>query len=164
MTMAWIGLGSNLQDPVEQIKGAMRALATLPQSRLCAQSSLYRTAPVGGVAQPDFINAVAGLETCLDPLVLFAALLGIEHQAGRSREQETRWGPRVLDLDVLLYGSQSHSSDDLQIPHPRLAQRAFVLGPLAEVAGAWRLPDGRSVAALWAACPDREQIQLLADH
>lgn len=159
--IAWIGLGSNLQDPVRQLGQAFVALSGVPHSRLIARSSLYRTTPVGGVRQPDFVNAVAGLETGLAPDILFAALLDIERRAGRCRERELRWGPRVLDLDLLLYGQEHYRSAELQIPHPRLRERAFVLAPLAEVAGEWRLAQGESVAEAWRRCHGQDQVQKL---
>jgi len=130
---AYIGLGSNLDAPRGQVERALRELDALPQTRLVARSRLYRTAPWGGIAQPDFINAVARLETGLDAQALMRALLAIEHRAGRRRDGE-RNGPRVLDLDLLLYGDQRVVDADLQVPHPRLHERAFVLVPLAEIA------------------------------
>ncbi|MFZ5659521.1 MAG: 2-amino-4-hydroxy-6-hydroxymethyldihydropteridine diphosphokinase [Pseudomonadota bacterium] len=156
-------MGSNLADPVQQVRRAREALAQLPDTRLHKCSHLYRTRPVGGVAQPDFINAVAGIVTGLSPEALFAALLEIEARAGRCRARETRWGPRTLDLDLLLFGDLALRSGDLEIPHPRLGERAFVLAPLAEVAGDWLLPTGQSVAAAWAQCPDRGAVERLAD-
>lgn len=156
---AWIGLGSNLDDPAAQIKKALVALGSLPQSRLISHSHCYRSAAMGGMAQPDFINAVAGIETDLDAEPLFDALMAIEKQAGRERQREIRWGPRRLDLDLLLYGQQQINSGRLQVPHPQLQQRAFVLAPLAELAGDWILPgDGRTVAAVWAAWPNPTEV------
>ena len=133
MVAAYIGLGSNLDAPDEQVERALRELQALPRTRLVARSRLYRTAPWGGIAQPDFINAVAQLETGLDAHGLMRALLAIEHRAGRRRDGE-RNGPRVLDLDLLLYGDRHIADTELQVPHPRLHERAFVLVPLAELA------------------------------
>ena len=130
---AYIGLGSNLDAPDTQVERALRELDALPKTRLVARSRLYRTAPWGGIAQPDFINAVACLETLLEAGELMRSLLEIEHRAGRRRVGE-RNGPRVLDLDLLLYADTSIASADLQLPHPRLHERAFVLVPLAEIA------------------------------
>lgn len=133
MVAAYVGLGSNLDSPREQVEHALRELAALPQTRLIVRSRLYRTAPWGGIAQPDFINAVARLETGLDAHGLMQALLAIEHRAGRRRGGE-RNGPRILDLDLLLYGDERIADAGLQVPHPRLHERAFALVPLAEIA------------------------------
>lgn len=133
MITAYVGLGSNLDAPHAQVERALLELDKLPQTRLIARSRLYRTAPWGGIAQPDFINAVAQLETGLDAHELMRALLAIEHRAGRRRSGE-RNGPRILDLDLLLYGEQRIADPDLHVPHPHLHERAFVLVPLAEIA------------------------------
>ena len=129
---AYIGLGSNLEDPANQVRRAFDALAALPESRLVARSRLYRTPPMGPVAQGDFINAVAGLLTQLAPATLLAALRDIETSQGRARGE--RWGPRTLDLDLLVHGPHVIASGDLTVPHPGIAERAFVLAPLAEIA------------------------------
>lgn len=144
---AYIGLGSNLDDPAQQLRRALQALAQLPETQLLAQSRLYRTPPWGMLEQPDFVNAVAELETNLTPRQLLDALLRIEHAAGRVRAHE-RWGPRVLDLDLLhMDGIQQHDAN-LILPHPRIAERAFVLLPLAELAPALHLPGQGVVATL----------------
>ena len=129
---AYIALGSNLDDPAAQVTAALAALAALPQSRLCAQSSLYRTAPVGYADQPDFINAAAAIETALAPRVLLDALLALEVARGRARQFAN--APRTLDLDLLLYGERQMDEPGLTLPHPRMHARAFVLEPLAELA------------------------------
>jgi len=147
---ACIGLGSNLGEPERQLRQAVAALAALPESRLLAVSSLYRNPPMGPADQPDYLNAVALLETGLAPQALLDALQAIERAQGRLRDG-TRWGPRTLDLDLLLYGEHSIDSARLQVPHPGLTARAFVLGPLAEIAPGLALPDGRTVAMLAAA-------------
>ncbi|TLY53465.1 MAG: 2-amino-4-hydroxy-6-hydroxymethyldihydropteridine diphosphokinase [Gammaproteobacteria bacterium] len=136
---AYIGLGSNLDDPAAQVEAALLAFARLPRTRLVARSHLYRTAPWGGVAQPDFINAVAQLDTALDAAALMHALLGIERDAGRVRGAE-RYGPRVLDLDLLVYDDRCIEAAGLSVPHPRLAERAFVLVPLHEIAPSLEIP------------------------
>jgi 2-amino-4-hydroxy-6-hydroxymethyldihydropteridine diphosphokinase len=146
---AYIGLGSNLEDPRGQVAAALDALARLPQTRLVARSRLYRTAPWGGVAQPDFINAAAHLETALDAPTLMLALLDIEQVAGRVRGPE-RYGPRILDLDLLVYGDVHIDSAGLAVPHPRLAERAFVLLPLSEIAPNLEIPGQGRVADLLA--------------
>ena len=139
---AYVGLGANLENPVAQVTAALAALAALPQTRLAAQSSLYRTAPVGYAGQPDFINAVAALETGLGPREMLDALLAIE--AGHGRVRTFPNAPRTLDLDVLLYGEVQINEDGLTIPHPRMHERAFVLVPLAEIAPRALVP-GRGV-------------------
>ena len=132
MVTAYIGLGANLDDPAAQVELAMGELARLPQSRLVARSSLYASAPVGYAEQPDFINAVAALETLLSPRALLEAMLGIEHHHGRNRT--FRNAPRTLDLDLLLYGEAHFHEENLTLPHPRMHERAFVLLPLLEIA------------------------------
>lgn len=129
----YIGLGANLGHPRQQVEQALEQLQALPRSELAAVSSLYRTAPVGPADQPDFINAVARLDTALDPLALLAALQQIERRHGRIRNGQ-RWGPRTLDLDILLFGDQILDWPQLCVPHPQMQARAFVLGPLAEIA------------------------------
>lgn len=138
-TSVYIGLGANLDDPRRQVESAAAELDTLPRSRLAALSRLYRTAPVGPQDQPDFINAVARLETLLDPMSLLAALQRIERRHGRIRNGR-RWGPRTLDLDILLFGDLSLDAPALTVPHPQMHRRAFVLVPLADIA-----PDALAV-------------------
>ena len=130
--LAYVGLGSNLESPVEQLREALKELATLPLSRLLAASSLYASRPVGPQDQPDFINAVAALETCLSPLALLDQLQALEQQHRRRRQRH--WGPRTLDLDLLLYANNAIDVSRLQVPHPQMTARAFVLLPLAEIA------------------------------
>ncbi|MGB5720981.1 MAG: 2-amino-4-hydroxy-6-hydroxymethyldihydropteridine diphosphokinase [Woeseiaceae bacterium] len=130
---AYVGLGSNLQGPAGQLENAFEMLAALPQTRLIARSSLYRSAPFGGVEQPDFVNAAAALLTRLTAKQLLAELQQIEARRGRERG-DIRWGPRVLDLDLLVYGNEIIQDTDLVVPHPGIAERNFVLLPLWEVA------------------------------
>ncbi len=144
--VAYVALGANLADPVAQVRAGITALAALPQTRLVAQSSLYRTAPVGYTEQPDFINAVAALETQLTARELLIALLATEQSHGRVRSFNC--APRTLDLDVLLYGDARVLEDGLTIPHPRMHERAFVLAPLAEIAPHCEIPGRGSVGAL----------------
>ncbi len=144
--LATIGLGANLNDPVEQVEYALAELDRLPATRLVARSRLYASAPVGYVDQPDFINAVAQVETGLAPRALLAALLDIEHRHGR--ERSFRNAPRTLDLDLLLYGAAHFHEEGLTLPHPRMHERAFVLRPLLEIAPATVIP-GRGRAADW---------------
>jgi 2-amino-4-hydroxy-6-hydroxymethyldihydropteridine diphosphokinase len=143
---AYIALGSNLEDPATQVAGAFAALAVLPQSQLVAQSSFYRTAPVGYTDQPDFVNAVGALDTTLAPRALLEALLAIEQARGRARTFVN--APRTLDLDVLLYGDQLIDEPGLTVPHPRMHERAFVLVPLAEIAPDCVIPGRGAVIAL----------------
>lgn len=141
---AFIALGSNLNDPVMQLEQAFQDIGRLPGTRLLARSSLYCTAPVGFQDQPDFINAAALVETALEPHALLTALLAIEQQYGRVRDM--RNGPRVLDLDVLLYDALVCHEHGLTLPHPRMHERAFVLEPLLEIAPDCVIP-GQGAAA-----------------
>lgn len=144
---AYVGLGANLDDPVEQVRRACLELKSLPASRVMARSPLYRSAPLGPQDQPDYINAVAALETQLPAPELLAALRAIEQQHGRRRDG-SRWGPRTLDLDILLYGDLQQATPELTLPHPGLHERAFVLYPLYDVAPELEVPGRGSVRAL----------------
>lgn len=146
MSLAYVALGANLGDPASTLRAAFGALANLPDSRVLRCSSLYRTAPVGLLDQPEFVNAVALLETTLMPQALLGQLLDIEHRFGRQRGEKN--GPRTLDLDLLLYDERCLELPELTLPHPRLHLRAFVLQPLAEIAPDLRLP-GRGHIAAW---------------
>ncbi|MGH8091705.1 MAG: 2-amino-4-hydroxy-6-hydroxymethyldihydropteridine diphosphokinase [Rudaea sp.] len=147
MENAYIGLGSNLADPHAQVEAGIGALDRLPKTRLFARSRLYRSAAWGRADQPEFINAAAALETDLSPRELLDALLALERDAGRERDG-TRWGPRVLDLDILLFGDRHIDEPGLHVPHPHLHQRAFVLVPLAEIAPDLVVPGRGRVADL----------------
>ncbi len=149
MARAYVALGSNLDDPVTQVRAALAALDDLPETRLRAASRLYRTPPWGLEDQPWFINAAAELETTLDPEALLRALLWLEAELGRERGAQ-RWGPRRIDLDLLLYDGVEHRGAQLELPHPRLAERAFVLLPLLDIAPGLVLPDGRAATDLLA--------------
>ena len=138
---AYVGLGANLDNPRQQVTSAFAELAAIPGSRLTARSALYRSAPMGPPGQPDYINAVAALDTGLSPLALLERLQAIEALHGRRRG--VRWGPRTLDLDLLLYGDCCCNNRQLVVPHPGLTQRSFVVVPLLEIAPALRLPDKR---------------------
>lgn len=150
---AYIGLGANLDDPAAQVKYAFAELDRLPGTRLVTRSSLYTSAPVGYVDQPDFINAVAHLQTTLAPRALLAALLDIEQRHGRARS--FRNAPRTLDLDLLLYGAAYFHEDHLTLPHPRMTERAFVLLPLTEIAPEITIPGHGRAADCIAACADQ---------
>lgn len=153
MTAAYIALGSNLGDRENHLRRAVIALAALPRTRLDRVSSVYRSAAVGPGTQPDYLNAVARLTTDLSAIALLDALQRIERDQGRVRD--VRWGPRTLDLDLLLYGDETITSPRLTVPHPRMQQRHFVLYPLREISdGDPRLPDGTHLGALLRQCPD----------
>ena len=129
---AWLGLGSNLQQPEAQIREALRRLDATTGIELLKVSSLYRTPPWGDEKQDDFINAVSQIETALEPAALLNDIQGIENLMGR-RRGDRRWGPRLIDIDLLLYGNLQVQAEDLVIPHPRMHERAFVLIPLIEL-------------------------------
>ncbi|MFP5465547.1 MAG: 2-amino-4-hydroxy-6-hydroxymethyldihydropteridine diphosphokinase [Gammaproteobacteria bacterium] len=158
---AYIGLGSNLDDPPAQLQQAVSALARLPDSRVVAVSPLYRNAPLvpageDPAGQPDYVNAVAALDTTLAPLALLDALQAIENDQHRVRGR--RWGPRTLDLDLLLYGNERIDLPRLTVPHPGLRERRFVLLPLRDVAPELVLPGGQRLADALAACPPAELV------
>ena len=147
MTAAYVGLGSNLADPAAQVRRALEELADILETRVTARSPLYRSAPLGPQDQPDYINAVAALDTSLAPLELLASLRDIERIHGRVRDG-TRWGPRSLDLDLLLYGDVVMDTLELSLPHPGLPERAFVLYPLFDVAPQLVVPGRGAVREL----------------
>ncbi len=152
--LAFIGLGSNLEEPRNQLQRAFAALGELPGTRLVAQSSLYRSAPLGYQDQPDFVNAVAGIATELTPQALLQALLQIEHSHGR--ERTFRNAPRTLDLDILLYDGVQLHEQGLTIPHPQMHLRAFVLQPLLEIAPDASIPGVGQ--AQWSLQVCRDQV------
>lgn len=156
---AYIGLGSNLNDPRRQIRQAFTALDALPGCRLEAYSSLYQSEPMGFVRQPDYVNAVAALETLCEPMELLEQLQEIERGQGRLRSGE-RWAPRTLDLDLLLYDELRMDTEALVIPHPGLHQRAFVLYPLAEIAPDLNVPVLGSLRCLTEDCPAGNLLKL----
>lgn len=151
MTRAFVGLGSNLDAPQDQLDAALAALGRLERTELAGCSPRYWTAPVGDADQPEFLNAVAALDTGLAPVDLLEAMQAIEAAQGRVRDSARRWGPRPIDLDLLLYGTESIRTRDLTVPHPRLHQRAFVLRPLADLAPDLPVGDRGTVAELLAA-------------
>jgi 2-amino-4-hydroxy-6-hydroxymethyldihydropteridine diphosphokinase len=146
----YVGLGSNLADPAEQLREAIRAMGLLPQSRVSGVSSFYVSDSLLP-GQPRYTNAVAALDTSLPPLTLLDALQGIENDQGRVRLE--RWGPRTLDLDILLFGERLIDEPRLKVPHDQMQQRAFVLYPLAELAPGIILADGRALDDLLGQCP-----------
>jgi 2-amino-4-hydroxy-6-hydroxymethyldihydropteridine diphosphokinase len=142
-----VALGSNLDDPGVQVLRALEALQQLPATRLVLRSALYRTPPFGPVAQPEFVNAVAGLLTMLEPRAMLAELKSLEQALGRETPV-VRWGPRRIDLDLLVHGVARVDEPELQLPHPGIAERAFVLVPLAEIAPDLEVPGAGRVRAL----------------
>lgn len=158
--LAYIALGSNLANPEAQLKTALEALASLPRSRLQVCSSLYRSVPMGPTDQPDYVNAVAALSTELEPEFLLDRLQDIEGAQGRIRAE--RWGPRTLDLDIVLYGDAIVVSERLKIPHPGIAQRNFVLYPLAEINRHLDIPGLGPVSELLEQCSDAGLCRLPA--
>lgn len=156
---AYVGLGSNLKNPVEQILSAFQALENIDQAHCVIRSPLYRSEPVGPAEQSDYINAVAGLETMLTADKLLQKLQAIEQAHGRIRT--AKWGPRVLDLDLLLYGDTRRNDPHLSLPHPHMHERAFVLYPLFDIAPELVVPGHGLLKKLLAACPPMriEQIR-----
>jgi 2-amino-4-hydroxy-6-hydroxymethyldihydropteridine diphosphokinase len=144
---AYVALGSNLDDPRSQVERAFTALGQLPRTHCVLRSSLYRSQPFGPVEQPAFVNAVAGLLTELDPQALLAGLQELESRLGRARPI-VRWGPRRIDLDLLVHGATRIATPGLEVPHPGIAARAFVLVPLAEIAPDLEAPGLGRVRAL----------------
>lgn len=149
--MAYIGLGSNLQQPAVQVRQAMTELDAIPQSHCSGYSSLYQSPPMGPADQPEYINAVARMVTRLSPIRLLGELQIIEQQHGRVRARP--WGQRTLDLDLLLYGEVVITTQHLTVPHPGMAERAFVLYPLQELESGLKIPSIGSVEELIAHCP-----------
>jgi 2-amino-4-hydroxy-6-hydroxymethyldihydropteridine diphosphokinase len=153
MTKTYVALGSNLGEPHSRLHTAVEALQRLPDTEFERVSSIYCSAAIGPGSQPDYLNAVALLDTRLSPLSLLTMLQEIETQQGRTRD--IRWGARTIDLDILLYGDAIISSPELTIPHPRMEQRHFVLYPLHEISGDDLLmPDGKRLNALLEKCSD----------
>ena len=150
MTVAYIAIGSNLASPRDQANAAIAALAALPQSRLVAHSSFYRTPPLGPQDQPDYLNAAVALETALTPDALLDHTQRIELEQGRVRKAE-RWGPRTLDLDIMLFGDAVINTARLTVPHYDMKNRAFMLLPLYEIAPTLRFPDGDALEQVLAA-------------
>lgn len=157
---AHIGLGSNLDDPQSQVKAAIERLGDLPDTLLVAVSPLYRSAPLGRADQPFYVNAVAALITRLGAVDLLDLLIGIETGMGRVRDGE-RWGPRVIDLDLLVFAGQQLDQPGLRVPHPGISSRNFVLYPLRDLAPDLWVPGQGRVAKLAAAC-DRNGIERIS--
>ena len=154
MTLAYVGLGANLGEPRRQLTEALTAMSGLPETRLAGHSSFYRTAPVGYEDQPDFLNAVAALDTRLAPGVLLEGLQGIERR--QHRERPFANAPRTLDLDLLLFGEEQIARPGLTVPHPRMHERAFVLQPLLELDSSISIPGKGRASAFLAACASQK--------
>jgi 2-amino-4-hydroxy-6-hydroxymethyldihydropteridine diphosphokinase len=152
---AYVGLGSNLADPVQQVRAAMHALAGLPDTQVERCSSLYLSKAIGNTAQPDFVNAACRLATRLSAAALLERLLALEAARGRTRVAGSTGGPRVLDLDLLLYGDAEIHEPGLIVPHPRLHERAFVLYPLLEIDRQVRVPGRGPAEVLARNCTDQ---------
>jgi 2-amino-4-hydroxy-6-hydroxymethyldihydropteridine diphosphokinase len=152
MIRAYIGAGANLGEPLQQLRTARDALHELTNTEVIGESDIYRSAAIGPGEQGDYLNAVVALDTYLSAHDLLDALLAIEDRAGRRRVE--RWGARILDLDLLLYGEETIRSERLQLPHPRVYERNFVLEPLADLCpGNWCFPDGSNLSARRRDCP-----------
>jgi 2-amino-4-hydroxy-6-hydroxymethyldihydropteridine diphosphokinase len=143
---AYVGLGSNLHGPARQLENTFELLDAIPDTRLVLRSALYRSAPFGGIEQPDFVNAVAALLTQLSAMELLLELQGIESLRGR--ERGVRWGPRVLDLDLLVYSNQKIDEPNLSVPHPGISERNFVLLPLLEICPELTVPGLGRIASI----------------
>ncbi|WP_313081655.1 2-amino-4-hydroxy-6-hydroxymethyldihydropteridine diphosphokinase [Atlantibacter sp.] len=149
MTRVYLAIGSNLASPLEQVNAALAALADIPESQLVAVSDFYRTPPLGPQDQPDYLNAAVELETALAPEALLDHTQRIELQQGRERKAH-RWGPRTLDLDIMLFGEMQIETPRLTVPHYDMKNRAFMLLPLAQIAPDLRFPDGDKLSDLLA--------------
>ena len=147
MTLAYIAIGSNLASPLEQVNAAVQALGEIPQSKIVAVSSFYRTPPLGPQDQPDYLNAAVVLETALNAETLLDNTQRIELQQGRVRKAE-RWGPRTLDLDIMLFGHETINTERLTVPHYDMKNRGFMLWPLFEVAPDLIFPDGTPLKSI----------------
>ena len=151
LARCFIGLGSNLDNPIQHVQQAFEELSELDNCKLIQRSSLYRSDPVGPQDQPDFINAVAEIETSLEAHLLLDQLQSLEQKHQRVRERH--WGPRTLDLDLLIYGDEEINTDRLTVPHPFMKERGFVLYPLSEISPTLEFPDGTQLSQLLVACP-----------
>jgi len=159
MTLAYVGLGANVGSMIATIDAAEIRLGDLPGTVVRRRASLYRTAPWGVVDQPDFVNTVVEIETPLQPLELLRALKSIERELGRV--PGVRWGPRIIDLDLLLYGEISQITEELNIPHTEMWQRLFVLAPLSELRPDLHHPDGRSIVEVSEDLRSTQRVELI---
>jgi 2-amino-4-hydroxy-6-hydroxymethyldihydropteridine diphosphokinase len=157
---AYVGIGSNLNDPVAQVLEAVEELEMVPDTILVERSSLYSGKPMGPADQPDYVNAVVSLDTLLSPEELFRSLVSIEDQQGRTRGGEP-WGPRIIDLDLLLYGNSVINTATLTVPHPRMHERDFVIVPLEEIAGNVKIPGRGFLYSLINSCESHSLRKLI---
>lgn len=160
---AYVGIGSNLDNPRDQVRRAFKALASIQKSRLVRQSPLYRSPPMDKTAQPGYINAVAGMLTQLDPLSFLHELQVIENQHGRTRNTG-RWSARTLDLDLLVFGAEKICNDELTVPHPGIANRTFVLMPLRDIAPTLSIPGLAPMPQLLRILESSEHVQAVIDQ
>jgi len=160
--ISYIGIGSNQQNPAQQAQQAIQALNNLPNSKLINCSSLYSSTPMGPQDQPDYVNAVAQIDTQLSAIELLDELQAIELNQGRVRK-ENRWGPRTLDLDIILYDDQQINSERLIVPHYGMHEREFVLYPLAEIAPNLTLPNGTLLSQLLLLCA-KNGLSIISEH
>lgn len=151
MTLAYIAIGSNLASPLEQVNAAITALGEIPHSQIVARSAFYRTPPLGPQDQPDYLNAAVALETTLDAEALLDHTQRIELAQGRVRKAE-RWGPRTLDLDIMLFGDEVINTPRLTVPHYDMHNRGFMLWPLFEIAPEVLFPEGTPLACVLTQC------------
>ncbi len=156
----FVALGSNIGDSATIVEGAFDALERIRDTRVTGRSALYRCAAIGEIPQDDYINAVARLETTLEPLILLLELQAIEHAFYRRRESEQHWGPRTLDLDIILFGNREIDDSHLHVPHPEFQHRRFVLEPMLEIGGDRFLPGYGSLSYLIAQAPALELHKL----
>ena len=159
---AFLGLGSNIEDRIDYLQSAVEALAAHPKIRVDAVSSVYETDPVGGPEQGAFLNIAVRIATLLSPRGLLKAGQDVEQALGRERVE--RWGPRTIDVDILLYGDRTVHKRNLEIPHARLTERPFALVPLLEVAPGKKLPDGRSLASVLGGLAPIEGVTMVGAH
>jgi len=156
----YIGLGSNLEDPVAQVLDAVEELEMIPDSILVSRSSLYRGKPMGPADQPDYVNAVVAMDTLLSAMDFLHALVRIEDMQGRERDGE-KWGPRIIDLDLLMYGKEKINTPELTVPHPGMHERDFVIVPLSEVAGNLKVPGQGVLTTLINQCENHSLRKLV---
>lgn len=157
---AYVGIGSNLEDPASQVRRAIEGLGSVPETRLVAVSDLYRNPPLGPQDQPDYVNAVAGLLTRLSPEELLVELHRLEDSQGRTRTEGDRWGPRIIDLDLLVFGHRTINKPGLNLPHPGISERNFVLFPLCDIAPTLAVP-GQGIVNQLAQQQGDDNLQLI---
>jgi 2-amino-4-hydroxy-6-hydroxymethyldihydropteridine diphosphokinase len=164
-TIAYLGLGTNMGDRDAQLRAAVAAIAAIPATTLLRQSPIYESKPWGKTDQPDFLNMVVEISTQLEPHTLHRHLEKIERDMGRDRETSEKWGPRPIDIDLLLYGTRTLKTASLVVPHPRMWERHFVMRPLADLAPDLTIPEGMPISSLLASDEMTSQgLTLHAQH